>query len=248
MTKDEIATFKALAMAANDRQTNVLLWHERRYHQNFARIIAESIGMSDFPRREFTLIRQIREQFEKLRQGLIDPQEPTFECVGCGGTTEAEGLRWKKLGEGKSLTVSHDRSKLPRALSKLTDKKIYEKSFKPWETDVVKFKPITKGKGDIHIQWKHVDGVGGTLEFVWQPSGSAEFMEQAGDLSGDMTMDYSERWTETSATEVIKHGAGHAIGIGHNPLRQDVMYPYADSRVKQLSKNDLRERDERYPV
>ena len=228
-----------------DDETRSFLWIIRRKRRSLLAEFAEGLGIETDSTQHYQLVNSIQAHFARLR---LQAESPTFECVGCGGTTDAKGLRWDKLNRGEAVTVSHDRENMPRSLLSLTDDEIYNKSFKPWETKVVKFKFLKTGAGDCNITWKQVDGRGGTLEYVWQPAGDAEFMEQGGAQSGDMVMDASELWNATSATEVIKHGAGHVLGIGHNPLRSDVMYPYADNRVKPLSKNDKQERDERYPV
>ena len=249
MKPEEVQRIAAIFQLMTDKETRAFLWHLRRNSRTFLHDLAESLGVENIPRSQFQLVNVLQKFFADLRKPKEEKEpDPTFECVGCGDLTTAKGLRWKKLGEGKPVTVSHDRSNMPRSLANLTDEEIYRKSFKPWETKVVKFKFLKTGKGDCHITWKQVDGRGGTLEYVWQPSGNAEFMEQGGDLSGDMVMDFSERWTPTSATEVVKHGAGHVLGFGHTASRKDVMYAYADNKVKLLSKNDKEQRDERYPI
>ena len=249
MDKAEIARLTSIFMLKTDAEIRAFIWYKRRGNRSFARDMSAALGLTELPKSDYKVINELAAHLAKLRDGEVEEPEPTFECFGCGGLTEAKGLRWKKLNDGEPLTVSIDHSGKPDALKWLTDTQIMNNWFKPWERNpVVKFKLIESGKGDCHIQWKPIDGPGNTLAFVWQPAGDATYMSEAGDLSGDMTCDSSERvYPKALVHEAGKHEVGHVLGIGHLNAQKDVMYPTARGQKKPLSNNDIREEDERYP-
>jgi hypothetical protein len=247
----EVERIYSVMLGMNNAETRGWIWFKRRTYRRFIFDMAEHLGLA-ISASEYGLVSIIVAEFAKIRAGEVKPKEdePTFECVGCGGLTEAEGLRWKKLEDGEALTVSIDHSAKPAMLNWLTDEIIMDKWFKPWadRNPVVKFKLIKRGKGDCHIKWDAIDGPNGTLKYVWQPANDATYMEQGGDLSGDMVCDNSEtRWPEALVHEAGKHEVGHVLGIGHLNSTRDVMYASARGQEKPLSTNDKREEDERYP-
>lgn len=243
----ELERIVTIALLMTPEELRSFLWFKRRGNKRFAYDLAEHLGV-EATISEFGTLAAVRNHFAQLPKQ--EEPDPTFECVGCGALAEAKGLRWKKLGEGKPVTVSIDHADKPASLDWLTDEIIMEKWFGPWaeRNPNVKFKLLKRGKGDCHIKWAPVDGPGGTLKFVWQPSGDAQFMEEGGDLSGDMVCDNSETsWPEALVHEAGKHEVGHVLGIGHLEAREDVMFPTARGQEKPLSINDQREEDERYP-
>ena len=239
----------AILMLMDNRQTRSFIWSERRNNRLFPTELADFINLKDRPASQFALVNRLIAEFELLRN---TPEDPVFECAGYGALADAEGLRWKKLEEGEAVTISVDHSDKPRALSWLSDEVIFDEWFGPWTVGNphVKFEFAESGqKGDCHIKWEPIDGPNGTLAFVWQPSGDAEYMEAAGDLSGDMIIDNSESvFPVALVNEAGKHEVGHVLGIGHLNSIKDVMYPSARGQKKPLSKNDKKERDMRHPI
>lgn len=241
MEKSEIERFSALYSLASERERRSIVWAMYRLNRRHIKDLATGLGIETTRRSIYALANDLVKHFN----------EPVFECVGCGGLTEAKGLRWKKLGEGKPVTVSIDHSGKPETLAWLTDEIIMQEWFKPWadENPIVKFKLLKTGKGDCHIKWERIDGPSGTLAFVWQPAGDATYMEEAGDLSGDMIADNSEYdYRPVLVHEAGKHEVGHVLGIGHLDDRRDVMFASARGEFKNLSTNDKNEIDERHPA
>lgn len=204
--------------------------------------------------------RTVQAIYKALQTPIVIPEpEPIPEsvpptdqvpCDGCGGISAAEGLRWRKAANGQPVTVSIDQRNKPASLSWLTPQIIMSEWFQPWSKDSsIRFRYVL-GKGDCHIQFDAIDGVGKTLGFVWQPAGNVEFMESAGDLSGDMTIDTAERWSDRNFMHNTgEHEAGHVIGLQHSSNPRDVMYGFATSGGRKVqSANDIREKQKRYPI
>lgn len=181
-----------------------------------------------------------------------EPEPPGPICKGCGGIGDTPRfLRWAKVARGEAVTVSENTSAKPASLAWLTPEVIMKEWFAPWEVDTsIRFEFITEGVADIRIGYQPIDGEGGTQGFAWQPSQSAEFMEQGGDLSGDMFLDSIERWerrSRDSVNEVGEHEVGHAIGGPHTDNPEDVLYAFTSGRRKPHSINDKKMKTLRYP-
>ena len=246
MKPEEVQRLSAIFLLMTDKEARAFLWHIRRNSRTFLNELATGLGIENIPKSQYQLVNTLQAFFSELRKA---DQEPTFECVGCGGLTEATGLRWDKLNKGEAVTVSVDHSNKPRALSWLTDEQIMKHWFEPWTVGNpnIKFELLKTGKGDSHITFEPVDGPGNTLKFVWQPSQGEEM--DTSDLSGDMVCDNSERtYPRTLVRTAGKHEVGHVLGIGHLSNPGDLMYPTANAADKKLTKNDKQERDERYPI
>ena len=257
MIESEVARLLRVFLWMTDRETRSFIFTKRREVRGFTRLFAGELGVDISARSEITVINLLQKHLADLRiaeepepEVIPEPEEPVFECMGCGDLAEGKGLRWKKIEDGEALTVSIDNSGKPETLSWLTDEMIMKEWFKPWtdHNPRIRFELLKTGKGDCHIQFAPIDGPNGTLAFVWQPSGNAEYMEASGDLSGDMTVDSSETvWPVDLVHEAGQHESGHVIGIGHLLELFDVMFPSAKGEKKSLSVNDKREADERHP-
>jgi hypothetical protein len=250
MSEEFLKRMLGLFSYCTDKETRGFLWVLRRYYRGFTRNFADALGVNHDGLTESQTLKAVQDHLEILRR--MEEDEDKFECTGCGEIADAEGLRWEKLGRGEPVTVSIDHSGKPDWMDWLTDEHIMEHWAGPWEraNPIVKFKLLgpDEGKGDCHITWAHVDGPGGTLKFVWVPARGATFMEEGGDLSGDMVCDNSE--THRSRVVVDEGGChefGHVIGIGHLLSPSDKMYAYAVAVRRSLSLNDIREEDKRYP-
>ena len=237
-----------ILMLQDKPEARNFVFHRFRSDRAFIKNVSEVLGL-DYVGGDFRSLLRIEDKLEQLR--LEQPFQPRFECMGCGDLiAQARGLRWQKLLRGEPLTVSVDHSGKPAALNWLTDELIMRHWFGPWERNPnVRFVLVSgNNRGDCHVGWKRVDGPGGTLKFVWQPAEGAEFMEQGGELSGDMICDNSEvRFPRVLVFEAGQHEVGHVLGIGHLEDQQDVMFPTARGEFKLLSTNDIREEDTRYP-
>ena len=173
----------------------------------------------------------------KKRIELGIPELPHFEpkdipkiheCDGCRDIADVEGLRWAKLNRGEAVTWSIDRDGQPNDWRSFTDREI-QGWFEVWTS--IQGNRVTKAprgqKGDCHINFKRIDGPGKTLGFVLQPRGNVEFMRLAGDLSGDMTIDNSERQWPLARTRTFgRHEAGHFFGLQHSDLFTDLLYRF----------------------
>lgn len=246
MNPQEFERLSKVFLLLTDIETRDFLWDKRRRNRQFPRRLAKALGIEDSKYSEFALINFLIAHLSKIRKS---GDEPTFECVGCGGTTEASGLRWDKLNRGEAVTVSVDHSGKPATLDWLTDAEIMKYWFEPWTVGNpnVKFKLLKTGRGDSHITFEPVDGPGNTLKFVWQPNQGEEM--DTSEPSGNMVCDNTERSYPKPLVRLGgKHEVGHVLGIGHLDSRSDVMYFQADNRNKPLSKNDLAERDKRHPI
>lgn len=173
------------------------------------------------------------------------PPQPDIEC--CEPVPGAT-LRWAKADKGEAVTYSVDRKDAPN-VSGFSTKEI-DLWFSAW-SDIcgIRFER-TKKKGDIHIQFLPIDGPGKTLGFAWQPSGNAEFMEQAGDLSGDITIDTDERsWPLWMTRTTGRHEVGHAIGLEHSARRGDLLFgQIAFGRDVLPQTNDITAAVTKYPL
>lgn len=239
----------AILKLTTQRETTDFLWDKRRRDRNFLRNFHNDLQIPGNHSSDFQYINSLEKYFDDLRNKATD-DDMTFECIDCGGVSEAKGLRWDLLNKGKPLTVSIDHRGKPRPLTWLTDAEIMEHWFKPWtdENSNIKFQLLTSGRGHCHITFEPIDGPNGTLKFVWQPT-EGEFMEDGGEPSGNMVCDSSEqRYPRPLVRVGGKHEVGHVLGIGHLSAKKDVMYPTAENKNKPLSTNDIRERNERYPT
>jgi hypothetical protein len=80
----------------------------------------------------------------------------------------------------------------------------------PWGSPGAPFDPPCRGRGDIRIGMKCIDGGGGILARSWFPN------------LGDIVMDRAENWAVgypsgpfTYMRHILSHEVGHAIGIDH---------------------------------
>ena len=252
MDQSEIERYSAMYSLATDKERRSYIFATNRINRRHIRELAEGVDIPQ-SRSLYKLVNELVAYFKQPPEPEIVPEpeeEPTFECVGCGDIIpDAKGLRWDKMNRGEAVTVSVDHSGKPSALAWLTDEEIMKHWFKPW-TDGnpnVKFKLLKAGRGDCHIKFERVDGPGNTLKFVWQPTQGEEM--DVSEPSGNMVCDNSERSYPRPIVKLGgKHEAGHVLGIGHLQDTKDVMFWTASNRDKALSKNDIRERDERYPI
>lgn len=190
--------------------------------------------------------------FEERKKAAIEPEpdsapEPEPDdpvpCDGCGGVSEATGLRWAKADRGEAVTVSVNHNGKPESLAYLTDELIMKHWFQPW-SDVcdIKFRLLQRA-GDIRIDFKPLPG--NTLGMALQPRG-ADFMEQGGSLSGDITVDADRVWTVNMERGTGCHEAGHAIGFGHINNSRALLYPFS-TRITTPQPEDIKLAIASYP-
>lgn len=192
----------------------------------------------------------------RLSQGV--PQMPHFEpedipdvhvCDGCRDIDSVEGLRWAKLNRGEAVTWSIDREGQPNDASSFTDREIHN-WFLVWAA--IQGNKVQKArdgeKGDCHINFARIDGPGKTLGFVLQPRANVEFMRLAGDLSGDMTIDNSERQWPLKRTRTFgRHEAGHFFGLQHSDFIGDLLYAYLVGEDERMpAAGDIAQYKQRY--
>lgn len=224
----------------------------------YARLLAPALGISSSNKFLMNLSREIHAHLklnspkEPLRPQPEIPKVSGKACDGCGGIGDSpKMLRWAKVARGEPVTISVDETDKPATLHWLTPEIIRKEWFAPWEVDTsIRFKLLAagEGKGDIHIRFDFIDGPGATQGIAWLPKQSVEFMEQGGDLSGDMVIDKDERWTSEEEThEVGEHEGGHVIGCPHTQNPDDVLYPYTRGFRRPHSLNDKRAKTLRYP-
>jgi len=156
---------------------------------------------------------------------LTEGQTP---CDGCGGMSGPDGetLRWVKVDDGEAITYSVNWAGAPSVPG--FDDAVIDRLFARWSGICdIKFERVSAQEvGDIDITFGYIDGPGNTLGIAWQPRGSFEDMAVAGDLSGDIKIDNSERWftNPDALLHTLLHEIGHAIGMPHLDSPRDVMY------------------------
>lgn len=208
----EIPTVERLVNAADHLEGREWRQIVLRYHYRRLRALAEYTN-APVSRSSITTVSNIWKVIKT----------PKIECDGCGGVSNASGLRWGKADRGEAVTISVNHKNKPASLHYLTDELILERWFKPW-SDVcdIKFKLVSRG-GDCRIGFKPL--AGSTLGMVLQPRG-AEFMEQGGELSGDMWIDSDRVWTKRMERGTGCHEGGHVIGLGHINSRAALLNPF----------------------
>lgn len=159
----------------------------------------------------------------KTIDNIYDRIHTEIECDGCGGVSTASGLRWQKADRGEPVTISVNERNKPQSLNYLTPELIVEHWFKPW-SDVcdIKFRLLSRA-GDIRIGFKPLED--SVLGIALVPRG-AEFMEQGGELSGDIWMDSDRVWTPRMERGTGCHEGGHAIGLEHIDSRSALLYTH----------------------
>ena len=189
------------------------------------KVVAGLFGVS-LPRRYQTEVQMITSIREFLARHLSPPEDEPPECTeaNCGGFSKLpEGLRWDKINNGTNATWSIDRTNQPNVYA-FTDKEI-QGWFDAWTQHGGLPVKKVEGVGDCHIQFRAIDGPGKTLGFVLQPRSPIEEMAAAGRLSGDMTIDSTERlWPLIRTRLVGKHEVGHFFGLGHSENPDDLLY------------------------
>ena len=148
----------------------------------------------------------------------IDVDDLGPECDGCGGVTEVKDvLRWGKALKGEAVTYRVKYSTIPDYLKETLTAEWWGARFGTWAAVCgITFQEVKRG-GDIVIDFGEIDGAGSVLGMAWQPSVGTEM--DVGDLSGDLTIDNSERWNAVPnfwhLIMTVVHEIGHAIGLKH---------------------------------
>lgn len=248
-------TVDMLAQADSYELDRLLIWRKPGqgyvYHD-----LAIAIGI-DTHRRGYRAISN--DVIALIRAGVDTPEVPEADkppaivkpCDGCGGIGDTpKFLRWAKVARDEPVTISYDSRNRPSSLIWVTPKIILDVWYQRWTEDTsIEFRYVENEKGDIHIKYEPIDGPGGTRGFAWLPNQSVDFMEQGGDLSGDMVIDAIDRWSSRDeVNETGEHEAGHTIGAPHTENREDVMFAYSTGRMRaRHSLNDMRMKTTRYP-
>jgi len=87
------------------------------------------------------------------------------------------------------------------------------------------------------INWKVLDGPGGTLAYA-----STDFSDCANGCS--IQLDKSERWTikdqDYSVRSVVTHELGHLFGLVHTNDQHSIMYPFYRPHVLVPAASDIK--------
>lgn len=183
--------------------------------------------------------------------GILPPEWPApIEHPVCPGIPEAMGLRWRDL----PVSVSYDRRRAcpvaqrvlnPESITQLTREWTMRSSL---ETKYVEYLPSKSNFGDVHIM--HAALPDNTLGLTYQPRGNnSTFMDEAGNLSGDILIDNDREWLDWGLLLTLLHELGHAWGLGHSPNPSDVMFAQLTrAGARALSAGDTAMIQVPYPV
>lgn len=127
-------------------------------------------------------------------------------------TPKRSGLRWKKADLGEAITFSFPKTTVTGYKSSEVKTEIQKVVSAIQRVCDVKLVLVSEG-ADIPFLWVDIDGEGGTLGFVSQPTQS-EFMEHCG-VCGSLNIDKKERKRLAYLYNVILHEFLHALGLAH---------------------------------
>lgn len=120
---------------------------------------------------------------------------------------------------------------------------LVKRALKEWETATkgkVRFRIVnTLLESNVNIDWKRVERKAlGYCYFSYDPKGRLYGAEVSIGLSdGLVHQDYNN---ESEVYHTILHEIGHAIGLGHSPFKQDIMYTPHQQGICKVSPGDVR--------
>ena len=165
-----------------------------------------------------------------LNRGFVKKDSKWVEFV----VAEACTRKWSDSAKN-NLTCCHNAMSFSTLSSAETDRVWWQGLVEWMKVCDITFKrvPFSRSANFTHEK-ESIDGSSGTLAYHYLPgcgSGSGS------SLGG--RYDSGERWTAAFFQGVHVHEVGHGLGLDHSSNRNDILYPYYDSRWSTPQAGDI---------
>lgn len=181
--------------------------------QDLARVVGAKISPYS---REMALIGAIRETFENDTVVI-----PECNCAGLG-----EGRRWVGADSLRPVRYSIG-SSIARLFDGAENYAHEAFAFVSALAPRLQLEPVTGNQvANISVEASAYDGAGGTLGVTSFYSSNDDDLDVFSSTrpAVNILCDTSELWTPNYFRTVFRHEVLHAVGLGHAPTRDDLMY------------------------